>query len=361
MTFNDKFFPLRDAFYEAVNNFFRYIAGPLGYPENRGMPTIYDVPIELYARTEFLNNLPKHRTIFPPMQKPETWFEMFFGTVPKMDTVSRVVYESKAEGFYNFYIENFRNIYFLPDPVSEFIQIRLIICLDITSLIIFQEVLFVGLIIFAEMLILRITLSWLIYINPYTIPWCYLGAATDWTDDVLQGILPSVLGVNAVSSIFLLGLGRLTDSLNHLVFTMPFLPTEADEMKLLIDEEMRDVLVFHFLPINWYKHPIPNGLREFWYYERPDILESLQKAYKDVDIQFLPNNIVEELNKLNESNEFNALNQKSDTIITKANNISDSLSTQILSNEHLFSSSDFTSHVSENLHIIFTNYLNNFL
>jgi hypothetical protein len=45
--------------------------------------------------------------------------------------------------------------------------------------------------------------------------------------------------------------------------------------------------------VTWYRYPIPNDLREFWYYERPDILEYLQKAYKDVDIQFLPNNIIQ--------------------------------------------------------------------
>jgi hypothetical protein len=42
---------------------------------------------------------------------------------------------------------------------------------------------------------------------------------------------------------------------------------------------------------------IPNDIREFWYKERPDILDYMQKAYKDLDIQFLPDNIVTELNQ----------------------------------------------------------------
>ena len=54
---------------------------------------------------------------------------------------------------------------------------------------------------------------------------------------------------------------------------------------------MKDVLVFHYLPILWYRYPIPNDIREFWYNERPDILNYMQKAYKDLDIQFLPDNI----------------------------------------------------------------------
>ena len=60
---------------------------------------------------------------------------------------------------------------------------------------------------------------------------------------------------------------------------------------------MKDVLVFHYLPVLWYRYPIPNEIREFWYKERPDILEYMQKAYKDLDIQFLPDKIVQELNQ----------------------------------------------------------------
>jgi hypothetical protein len=30
---------------------------------------------------------------------------------------------------------------------------------------------------------------------------------------------------------------------------MPFLPSEGEETKLLINQQMKDVLVFHYLPI----------------------------------------------------------------------------------------------------------------
>jgi len=151
--------------------------------------------------------------------------------------------------------------------------------------------------VYSQIVILRIALSWFIYINPYTFPWCYLAAAVDWTEDVLQGIVPAILGVNITGSVFLGILGVIADSLNHLVFTMPFLPSEGEETKLLINQQMKDVLVFHYLPILWYRYPIPNEIKEFWYKERPDILNYMQKAYKDLDIQFLPDNVVTELNK----------------------------------------------------------------
>lgn len=325
MKLDDKFGPVRTAFYEVVGNFFKKIASFLGYPQNIGMPTIADLSSEEYAKMEFIEKLPKHETSWPPPQRPETWFEMIFGQFPKVETVPRYIYETAEEGFYNFYIENYKNIFFLPDWLSEFIQIKLHICLDISVLETIREVLFVGLVIYSQIVVLRIALSWFIYINPYTFPWCYLVAAVDWTEDVLQGIVPAILGVNITGSVFLGMIGVVADSLNHLVFTMPFLPSEAEKSKLLMNEEMRDVLVFHYLPVLWYRYPIPNEIREFWYKERPDILNYMQKAYQDLDIQFLPDNIVNELNQQKLTDKVSSIQGISDTYI----------SPEILSNDHL--------------------------
>ena len=288
MSLDEKFIPVRNAFYEIVKHFFETIATRFGYPENPGMPTIPDVT----NRSEFLSSLPRHKTFWPPVHRPETWFEMIFGTYPKLEPVERYLYESKEEGFYNFYIENYRNIYFLPDWLSEFLQIRLNICLDITSLEMMREIIFVALVVYSQVVVLRIALAWLIFLNPYTFPWAYIVAAVDWTEDVFQGIIPAVFGVNLTTSIFLGIIGILGDTLNHVVFTMPFLPSEGEEKKLLINEQLKDVLMFHYFPILWYRHPIPNELREFWYKERPDILEYLQTFYHDVNIQFLPDNMI---------------------------------------------------------------------
>ena len=314
MSLDEKFIPFRTGFYEIVGNIFKKLAKLFGYPENPGMVTKYDPQDEVYARSKFLDNLPLHQTFWPPIQRPETWFEMIFGPSPKVESVPRYIYESKEEGFYNFYIENYKNIYFLPDWLSEFIQVRLHICLDLTVLETIREVLFVGLMIYSQIVILRIALSWYIYINPYTFPWCYLAAAVDWTEDVLQGIVPSILGVNITGSVFLGILGVAADSLNHLIFTMPFLPSEGEETKLLINQQMKDVLVFHYLPILWYRYPIPNDIREFWYNEKPAILKYMQKAYRDLDIQFLPDKIIHELNSEKLTSE---LSQLHDSFIIK--------------------------------------------
>ena len=184
--------------------------------------------------------------------------------------------------------------------------------------------------IYSQMVILRIAISWLIYINPYTFPWCYLAAAVDWTEDVLQGIVPAILGVNITGSVFLGVLGVIADSLNHLVFTMPFLPSEAEQITLLINQEMKDVLVFHYLPILWYRHPIPNNIREYWYNERPDILEYMQTAYKDLNIQFLPDYIFKNLNI-----------EPTSSLVSQINHFIDFFPTQILSTEILSHSNEF--------------------
>ena len=294
MSLDEKFIPIRTSFYNFVGNFFEKIAGFFGYPDNPGIPTIQELAGEVYVRAEFLEKLPYRKTDWPPIQRPETWFEMVFGPSPKMDLVPRYIYENNEEGFYNFYIENYKNIYFLPDWLSEFIQINLNVCLDITILEIIREVIFLGFVIYTQIVIIRISLSWFIYINPYTVPWCYIAAAVDWTEDVLQGVIPSILGVNITGSVFLGILGAFADSLNHVVFTMPFLPSEAEETKLLINQQMKDVLVFHYLPVLWYRYSIPNDIREFWYQERPEILKYMQKAYQDLDISFLPESVIHE-------------------------------------------------------------------
>lgn len=350
MSLDEKFIPVRNAFYEIVGTFFKKTAGLFGYPNNPGMPTIYDLPSDLYSRARFIDNLPQHKTFWPPLQRPETWFEVIFGPAPKVEAVPRYIYERKEEGFYNFYIENYKNIYFLPDWISEFIQVRLNICLDITILETMREVLFVGLMVYSQIVILRIALSWFIYINPYTFPWCYIAAAVDWTEDVLQGIVPAILGVNITGSVFLGILGVLADSLNHLVFTMPFLPSEGEATKLLINQEMKDVLVFHYLPILWYRYPVPNDIREFWYSERPDILKYLQKAYQDFEIQFLPDRVVKELNDQLLTTGFFST---SHSLVTRSNSLNYSIPTELLSTQSLVETNPILTNLTilnENFH-----------
>jgi hypothetical protein len=73
---------------------------------------------------------------------------------------------------------------------------------------------------------------------------------------------------------------------------MPFLPSEGQPGKMVIDNEVQDVILFRYLPSLWYSHPIPNSLKEFWYTERTDILNFMKKNYSHLEIEFLPDRIV---------------------------------------------------------------------
>jgi hypothetical protein len=300
MALRDKLVNVRQAFFDKIQQVTIEFATKFGYPENKGMPL---VPLNVGSDGEpylgfrvYDNDLLSVRNVpFPPPPTAENIMQVFFGATPSVDPLKRIFYESKTDGFYNFYIENYKNLFFLPNWFSEFLQINLNFCLDMTVLEVFREVLFLSIVGFGEIVSLRILLGWIISINPYTLPWSYFIALVDWTEESLIGLVPSILGVNLSGPILLTILGKGADSLNNLIFTMPYLPSEGDPAKVLIKGEIRDVLVFRYLPVLWYKHPIPNEIRLYWYTERPDILKYMLKAYKNVDIQFLPDEILENI------------------------------------------------------------------
>ena len=300
MVLRDKLIIIRQAFFDKVQELTIEFATKFGYPENKGMPLVptgvgSDGQPYLGFRVYDSDILSVRNVPFPPPPTAQNWAEIALGSVPKVQSLDRLFYESKTDGFYSFYIENYKNLFFLPNWFSEFLQVHFNFCLDITFLEVFREVLFLSIVGFAEIVTIRILLSWIISINPYTFPWNYFVALVDWTEETLIGLVPSIVGVNLSGPILITILGKCADSLNNLVFTMPYLPSEGEPSKALINGEIRDVLAFRYLPILWYKHPIPNEIREYWYNERPDILKYMQKAYKNLNIRFLPDRINEVL------------------------------------------------------------------
>jgi hypothetical protein len=96
MSLDEKFIPIRTSFYQMVDSLFKKLAGLFGYPANPGMPTIYNLPDEASLRSRFLENLSLHQTFWPPIQRPENWFETIVGPSPKIDGVPRYLYEKKV-------------------------------------------------------------------------------------------------------------------------------------------------------------------------------------------------------------------------------------------------------------------------
>ena len=237
------------------------------YPKNPGM-LIFPANLDKKLTFNLNSSLPIFTTRIPPVPEPKTFLQAIFGNIPKIIPIKKVFYEHNLQGYYNFYIKNYQNIFFLPDWLSRWVQLNCNICVDTTSLEVIRESIFFGLLSFTILLQFRLKLYWFLTINPYTRPWIYLISLTDWVYDFMSGFTPTSFGID-ISPMIVLGIiGKLMDSLNSLVFTMPFLPSEGIPGKIMINNELTDVLFFRYLPSLWYTHSIPNFLRNFWYYER---------------------------------------------------------------------------------------------
>ena len=305
MILSNRIKQLEKIVYDGFKVFLDSITRFLGYPDVPGMPIL---PVDSKARDQLMGQdlLPKHITEIPPaqVQRPETLTEALFGTFPYTMPIEKHFYQHKAEGYYNFYVENYRNMYFLPDWLSGYIQIHFNITVDHSNLELCRDVFFYVILLYGAIVSIRTTLFWMLAINPYTFPWVFAVDFVDWIYDALAGILPCFVGIDLVPSIFAMLIGKVTDSANHLVFTMPFLPSEGNKVKMLIDGELKDVVQFHYLPYLWYKYPIPMNLREFWYSERPDILNFMEKNYSQFAINFRPLSSGSEINTMIDSTTF---------------------------------------------------------
>ena len=296
MTLASKILDFKLAFAGGVEVLMEKIATQFfNYPQVPGMLISQHYDSKTQSLVDYVTQLPVHNTAFPPPAVPLTLSQVFFGNFPALLTIDRTFYEHKSDGFYNFYVPNYKNIFFLPDWLSQWIQINFDISVDTMPLEVIQQAIFLILIGFFFLVEFRMKLYWFLTINPYTRPWVYLISLTDWIQDFMTGLSPVILGVDLTAPLILGLTGKVADSLNHLVFTMPFLPSEGQPGKMLIDQEVTDVILFRYLPSLWYTHPIPDGLKEFWYTQRRDIFNFMQKNYGHLDIEFLPNRILKEI------------------------------------------------------------------
>ena len=251
MVFNNRIKEVQKIVYNGFKVFFDSIAGFLGYPDVPGMPIF---PLDPKAREQLTGQdlLPKHITDIPPNQAHvlETLTEALFGTFPYTMPVEKHFYEHKAEGYYNFYVENYSNMYFLPDWLSGYLQIHFNITVDHSNLELGRDVFFYVILLYGAVVSIRTTLFWMLAINPYTFPWVFAVDFVDWIYDGLAGILPCFVGIDLVPTFLAMLIGKITDSANHLVFTMPFLPSEGNKVKMLIDGELK--MLFNFITYRIY-------------------------------------------------------------------------------------------------------------
>ena len=264
------------------------------YPEVPGMLAAKNLSMSEISMEDYIAKLPVHEAYAPPIPAPKTLLQALFGNVPELAKVNRGYYKA-TDAHFGFYIPNFKNIWFFPDSVSQFIQVQFDITNDISTLVVLQEVLFVIILSYYFLIEFRTKLYWFLTINPYTRPLIYLLSMTDWLLDFTAGFFPVTFSIDYSPTILMMLLGKVADSLNHLVFTMPYVPSEGKYG--IIKEQGKEIkaIVFRFFPITWEKYPIPNKLREYWYYKRPDVFKYLEKKYKMKEIDFKPDNVLKQI------------------------------------------------------------------
>ena len=286
------------------------IAGWLDFPNNFGLAWVKDpgdfpfreVLTRFTRDMEFLE-VPRWRAegksidIDAYLDKyiPNNFYEVLFGMLPEVTPITRVFFLDQETGYYNFYVQDHLNGVMLPDCVSEFIQIRLNYQTDYSDVSAVREALFLMAWMFSEIWNLRCTMSMFIFINPYVLPWNIITTITEWMEESYSSIMPIVPLFDLSLLSCRLTIGRVLDTLNNLVLTFPYLPSEGVRA-YVFDAKYGDKpgIVFRGLPRLWYKHGIPNELRQHWYYYRKDILKYLQKSYHG--LQFLPDEIIEQIN-----------------------------------------------------------------
>lgn len=236
----------------------------------------------------------------------KNYFEIFFPKGLKFINPSFYFYKDNLEGYYNFIITQ-KNPLFLPNWISEIIQIFGNQHINTTNLRTLQEWTFGFLNKFRILCELRAALWWWLMFNPYQEPFNTLRVLTEWYLTAFTGTFPIILGIDIGPSISISLLGFVLDGLNRLVFTMPYLPSEGEKFNItnlstldnpalvnLIDKlGVEEVRIFRYLPSLWYKYPIPDNLREYWYTKKPEILQYFLNNYGSLGIDFLPDRILQ--------------------------------------------------------------------
>lgn len=312
---------LRGRYFQFVSQCFQTFAKPFGFPNLRGMQLL--PPDEKYwwiREADPTADLPLRRLRFPPAAQPQNYFEVLFGDRAKPASTPRIYYENASDGFYSYFVENYKNLTFLPDWFSEFLQINLHIYNDLSLVELGREALFVVVLTYYYVMVVRVAIGWFVSINPYVFPLSYLVMFVDWIDEVITSITPVLGGFGIGTPLLFMYVGKFADYVNNLVFTMPYLPSEGQFQKAFIAGQVKNILAFKDLPYLWYKYSIPNELREFWYTERRDIYKYMKKAYGQIDLTILPDRLAEPLPYI----DLNLIEQKPEPFIIFNCNINDS-------------------------------------
>lgn len=227
------------------------------------------------------------------LPRMKNWIDVLFPP-PKSYFNSHIfLLNSGKDAFLGFIVN--QQATFIPDIISEAIQIYggINVPDDTLNLVIFQRWVYDFVHMFMALCSFRLLFSLVLIINPYTFPWILIITSTDWFLDSLSGLMPVFIGVDFSGILGINILAAVADYIKKIVFTMPYLPSEA------IKETIGSHNVYRFggIPKLWKEYGIPDQLREEWYKERPEIIEHFFKYYNDINIDFLPSRVLQEFYK----------------------------------------------------------------
>jgi hypothetical protein len=246
----------------------------------------FDVPLEK-ALNEGMAYL------FTEIPRVTNWMEIIFTPARQFYNHQVFIISEGKDSFIGFIVS--QRATFLPDFISEIIQIYggINVTDDTIILSFIQRWIYDFITLFITLCSVRLTISMWLIINPYTFPWFLLVTATEWFTESLSGLFPAFFGIEITATALLTLLASAGDFIKNLVFTMPYLPSEA------VAETIGSHEIYRFggIPRLWYEFGIPDQLREEWYKQRPDIIENLLKYYGNVGVDFVPSRILEEFYK----------------------------------------------------------------
>ena len=304
------FLSIGEYFASFINVLYQLFGRLFNYPNNPGMPITKPDNVISYFANQSEKFYPRYVAPITMDSIPGNWVEAIIGIIPPVGNSPKIYYQTYDSGFYSFYIDLYSNNYFLPDWLSEWLQLTFNIVLDTTNLEAIQQAIFVFLLAYLNFISFRISLFWFITINPFVRPWLYITSIVDWVYDITAGLTPGVLGIDFGLVIFIGLLGKLIDYINGLIFTMPYLPSEGEKDILRYTSDIvyrfkdfdiqfesdpnksKAVMFFRYLPKLWYTHRIPNEIREYWFYQRPEILQYMSDNYERLGVPIYPDNIL---------------------------------------------------------------------
>jgi len=154
-----------------------------------------------------------------PYSKIDTLKKILFTQSKDRVDIPKFFYNNVVDGPCSFYVDTYKNLTFLPDFISSWLQLHLNIGANTSELEIFRTNIVYGLWIYLLLFNLRITLYWFLGFNHFKQPTLAFTALFDW---IYQIPLPGIFSIDFCAVFLLTVTTEIQNYVAGLVFTMPY-------------------------------------------------------------------------------------------------------------------------------------------